>query len=58
MLSPRHDVELLPDVLLYIESRVRWPGKEGYHVEDLVHVTDTGPRVLTTYFPTEPLFVI
>jgi Xaa-Pro aminopeptidase len=58
MLSPAHDVELLPDTLLYIESRVRWPGKVGYHIEDLIHVTMDGPRVLTTAFPSDELFII
>ena len=58
MLSPAHEVELLPDTMLYIESRVRWPGKVGYHVEDLIHVTKDGPRVLTTTFPSDELFII
>lgn len=58
MLSPAHEVELLPDMLLYIESRVRWPGEVGYHVEDLIHVAKGGPHLLTTTFPSDEQFVI
>lgn len=40
----------------YVETRVRWPGKEGYHVEDLVQVTDGDPIVHSRFFPSEWLF--
>jgi Xaa-Pro aminopeptidase len=38
-----------------VETRVRWPGKEGYHIEDLVVIEEQGPEVVTTLMDTAEL---
>ena len=61
MTQPLGNLELLRTLLEAsdcVETRVRWIKKEGYHIEDLVLITDDGPKVLTTYFDAEELFVI
>lgn len=47
-----------PNMIICIETRVRWVGKEGYHIEDLIHITPEGPQVLTRFFDSRTLFVI
>lgn len=58
VLSPLHDEVIEPNMVFAVESRVRWPGREGYHLEDLVVVTDGGPRVMTNQVADDSLFVI
>ena len=41
-----------------IETRLRWPGKRGYHMEDLYEITENGPIRRSTIFPNEEIFVI
>ena len=55
MLSADDDTPLEPNMMFYVETRVRWPGKEGYHIEDLVHITEQGPKVVTTFMDTSDL---
>jgi Xaa-Pro dipeptidase len=47
-----------PSMVICIETRVRWVGKEGYHIEDLILITEKGPEVLTRYFDSQTLFEI
>ena len=49
---------LEPNLMCYVETRGRWPGKAGDHIEDLIQVTDIDPAVHTTYFDSSELFVI
>jgi Xaa-Pro dipeptidase len=58
ILNPFDSTELQPNMIFYLESRVRWPGKVGYHVEDLVLVTEGFPQVLTGSFDNRELFQI
>jgi Xaa-Pro aminopeptidase len=58
LLTGLDDTVFEPDTVICIETRVRWIGKEGYHIEDLLHITEDGPQVLTNYFATDELFVI
>lgn len=58
ILSPMDQTELAPNMMLYIETRVRWPGKAGFHIEDLVQVTNGAPKVLTDFFDTSELLEI
>jgi len=58
ILNAFNTVELQANMLLAVETRVRWPGKQGYHIEDLVQVTEGQPCVLSSFFPTQDLFVI
>lgn len=59
ILNPFDDREVKPNMVFMVESRVRWPNKEGYHMEDLVVVTEKGPKVVTgAIFSAEQLFVV
>lgn len=58
ILSPMDQTDIEPNMTFCIETRVRWPGRIGYHVEDLVLVTDNGPKVLTGAFDNSQLFEI
>lgn len=55
LLSADDPTPLAPNMVFCVETRVRWPGKEGYHIEDTVVVTEQGPRVATTFMPTSEL---
>ena len=58
MLNPYVDQELLPGMVLCIEPAHLDPGVAGYHLEDLVLVTDGGVRPLTDVHRWSELFVI
>jgi Xaa-Pro aminopeptidase len=47
-----------PNMVICVETRVRWIGQEGYHIEDLVLVTEQGPKLLTGYFDNREIFEI
>ena len=49
MLKPTTDEPLQPGMVLCIEPAYLDPGVAGYHIEDLVLVTDDGREVLTDY---------
>ena len=49
MLKPTTDELLQPGMVLCIEPAYLDPGVAGYHIEDLVLVTDDGREVLTDY---------
>ena len=49
MLKPTTDELLKPGMVLCIEPAYLDPGVAGYHIEDLVLVTDDGRQVLTDY---------
>ena len=49
MLKPTTDDLLQPGMVLCIEPAYLDPGVAGYHIEDLVLVTDDGRQVLTDY---------
>lgn len=49
MLKPTTDEPLQPGMVLCIEPAYLDPGVAGYHIEDLVLVTDDGHEVLTDY---------
>ena len=58
MLNPFVDQELLPGMVLCIEPAHLDPGTAGYHLEDLVLVTDDGAKPLTDVHRWPELFVI
>jgi Xaa-Pro aminopeptidase len=55
MLSAGDDTPLQPNMVFAVETRVRWPGQEGYHIEDLVVIREQGPEVVTTFMDTAEL---
>ena len=58
LLHGRAETELAPGMVLSIEPAVKDAQGFLYHLEDLVLVTASGHRILTTLMDTEALFVI
>ena len=47
-----------PGMVTRVETRVRWVGKVGYHMEDLIEITDGAPVLMSDAFDNEQIFVI
>ena len=58
MLSGDEHTLLRPNMVFSVETRVRWPGREGYHIEDVVVIREDGPELVTTFMPTSELMVV
>lgn len=59
ILNPFDGRELKPNMAFMVESRVRHPNTEGYHMEDLVIVTEGAPLSMTgAIFNAESLYAI
>ena len=41
-----------------VETRARWVGEAGYHMEDLYLVTDGAPVLLSDTFDNEEILVV
>ncbi|MBN9063308.1 MAG: hypothetical protein BGP06_07860 [Rhizobiales bacterium 65-9] len=52
------DIPYEAGMMSTIETRIRWPGKLGYHMEDLYEITENGPIRRSDVFPNEEIFVI
>jgi Xaa-Pro aminopeptidase len=53
------DWELEPNMLVFVELSLKdHEGGNCYHFEDLVLVTDSGPRILSNVMDTEEMFVV
>lgn len=57
-LTPLNTVVFEPNMVICIETRVRWVQKEGYHIEDLVLITEEGSTILTPYFNSAEMLII
>jgi Xaa-Pro aminopeptidase len=58
LISPHEEIAYAPGMLTTVETRVRWPGKVGYHMEDLIEVTEGAPVVRSDYFDNEEILVV
>ena len=58
LISPHDHTPFEPGMVTTVETRVRWVGKVGYHMEDLVQITDGAPLLLSDAFDNERIFVI
>ena len=58
LISPHEDIVYEPGMVTTVETRVRWVGKKGLHMEDLVQVTDGAPILLSDFFDNEEILVI
>lgn len=47
-----------PGMITTVETRARWPGELGYHMEDIIEITDGAPIWHATHFPNEELLVV
>ncbi|MEP7105535.1 MAG: Xaa-Pro peptidase family protein [Chloroflexota bacterium] len=58
MLEPRNDAVLEAGMVFYVEPMVIDRATGAFHIEDLVVVTDSGPKILTDVMDTERLVSI
>jgi len=58
LVNPFEDIPYRPGMVSTVETRVRFVGKVGYHMEDLVEITDGAPKILSDAFDNEEIFVI
>ncbi len=58
LINPFEDIPYRPGMVTTVETRVRFLGKVGYHMEDLLEVTEGAPRLLSDAFDNEEIFVI
>ena len=58
LISPHEDIPYAPGMVTTVETRVRWVGEKGLHMEDLVQVTDAAPLLLSDVFDNEQILVI
>ena len=58
LISPHEDIVYAPGMMSTVETRVRWVGKVGYHMEDLIEITDGAPVLRSDYFDNEEILVV
>ena len=58
LISPHDDIPFEPGMVTTVETRVRWVGRVGYHMEDLIEITDSAPVLMSDAFDNEQIFVI
>ncbi len=58
MIEPANKSEIQPGMIINIEPLYVDPGVSAYHLEDLVHVTPSGPVIISDYSDTQELFMI
>ena len=58
IINAQEDLPYEPGMLTTVETRARWPGELGYHMEDLVEITDGAPLWHAHYFPNEELLIV
>ncbi|MGI9480247.1 MAG: M24 family metallopeptidase [Hyphomicrobiaceae bacterium] len=58
LISPHDDTPFEAGMMTTVETRVRWVGKVGYHMEDLLEVTPGAPVVRSDYFDNEEILVV
>ena len=58
LISPHDHTPYEAGMMTTVETRVRWVGKVGYHMEDLIEVTEGAPIVRSDYFDNEEIFVV
>lgn len=58
LISPHEDSPYEAGMVSTVETRVRWVGKAGYHMEDLYLITDGAPVLLSDAFDNEQILVV
>lgn len=58
LIAPHEHLVYEAGMVSTVETRVRWPGRVGYHMEDLYLVTDDGPVQLSDAFDNEEILVV
>ncbi|MEK7435813.1 MAG: Xaa-Pro peptidase family protein [Pseudomonadota bacterium] len=58
LISPHEELAYAPGMVSTVETRVRWVGEAGYHLEDLYLVTEGAPVLLSDAFDNEEILVV
>ena len=58
LISPHEEIVYEPGMMSTVETRIRWPGKVGYHMEDLFEITEGAPILRSDYFDNEDILVV
>ena len=58
IIGPHETIPYEAGMVSTVETRVRWPGRIGYHMEDLFLITESGPELLSTSFDNEEIRVV
>lgn len=58
IIAPHEDIPYEAGMVSTVETRVRWPGRIGYHMEDLFLITESGPELLSDAFDNEEILVV
>jgi len=58
LISPHEEIAYEAGMMTTVETRVRWVGERGYHMEDLIEVTEGAPVIRSDYFDNEEILVV
>lgn len=58
LISPHDHTPIEAGMMITVETRVRWVGKVGYHMEDVLEITDGAPIIRSDYFDNETILVV
>lgn len=58
IIGPHETIPYEAGMVSTVETRVRWPGRIGYHMEDLFLITESGPELLSDTFDNEEILVV
>jgi len=58
LISPHDEIAYEAGMMTTVETRVRWPDEKGYHMEDLIEVTEGAPVGRSDYFDNEEILVV
>lgn len=58
IINAQEEMPYQPGMLTTVETRARWVGELGYHMEDIVEITDSAPIWHAKYFPNEELMAV
>ena len=58
LISPHEEIAYEPGMVSTVETRARWVGEAGYHMEDLYLVTEGAPILLSDTFDNEEILVV
>ena len=58
IIGPKETIPYEVGMVSTVETRVRWPGRIGYHMEDLFLITDNDPLLLSSAFDNEEILIV
>jgi len=58
IINPHEDIPYQLGMITTVETRARWPGKLGYHMEDIIEITGGAPIWHAKHFPNEELLEV